>query len=205
MEKSGKKRRGGWPARTYEPGERVAMSFRVTPIFKAKIDEAARKSGRSLMKEIEFRLEQSLNEERHLTDALELAFGRQVAGLMLAIGCLLREGQPTHLGSDWLSDPKVFRAADESIRVWLGWIDPATPPAAGAIKQILDDPEASETPQESAAIVAAGVTEVEEWARDIDLGPLASTIRSWLGATVIERLRTGLLSRDLPQNKHSAK
>ena len=28
MEKSGKKRRGGWPARTYEPGERVAMSFR---------------------------------------------------------------------------------------------------------------------------------------------------------------------------------
>src|SRR6267378_3796536 len=88
------KRRGGWPERTPEPGERVPMSFRVTPGFKEKLDRAARESGRSLAQEIELRLERSLDEERHLADALEIGFGRQVAGLMLAIGYVIKEAQP---------------------------------------------------------------------------------------------------------------
>lgn len=41
------------------PGERVAMSFRVTPEMKAKLDTAAATSGRSLSQEIELRLEQA--------------------------------------------------------------------------------------------------------------------------------------------------
>ena len=78
------------------------MSFRVTPQFKEKLDRVAKKSGRSLAQEIELRLERSLDEERHLAEALELAFDRQVAGLMLAIGCVLRE--------EWLSHPTSERA-----------------------------------------------------------------------------------------------
>jgi hypothetical protein len=41
------------------------MSFRVTPTFKEKINQAAQESGRSLAQEIEFRLERSL-EDRHM-------------------------------------------------------------------------------------------------------------------------------------------
>jgi len=51
------KRRGGWPVRTPKPGERVAMSFRVTPEFKARIEAAAQRKGRSLMHEVEHLLE----------------------------------------------------------------------------------------------------------------------------------------------------
>jgi hypothetical protein len=171
------------------------MSFRVTPQFKEKLDRVAKKSGRSLAQEIELRLERSLDEERHLAEALELAFDRQVAGLMLAIGCVLREGwlgQPTRERSDWLSDPKAFRAVAESINVWLEWIDPSTPIKAGAIKAILDDANTAQTPAENAAIVATALSDVEEYEGYVDIGPLTSTIRSWLGAAVIGRLRDGL-------------
>ena len=43
--------------RDLEPGERVPMSFRVTPELKRRIDEAADESGRSIAQEIELRLE----------------------------------------------------------------------------------------------------------------------------------------------------
>src|SRR6266851_2943229 len=43
-----------------EPGERIPMSFRVTPEFKRRIDRAAARSGRSIAQEIELRLDQSL-------------------------------------------------------------------------------------------------------------------------------------------------
>jgi hypothetical protein len=190
------RQRGGWPARTPKPGERVAMSFRVTPECKAKIDEAARRSGRSLMQEIELRLDRSLEEERQLADVLELGFGRQIAGLMLAIGCVMKEiGQPrpTRRYPDWLSNPKAFRVVAESINQWLEAIDPAAQPRVEArLRRILDEGprEAADEPLNFAAVVAAGLVEPEE--SGIDLGPLASTIRGWLGGAVIARLRDGL-------------
>jgi predicted transcriptional regulator len=171
------------------------MSFRVTPQFKEKLDRVAKKSGRSLAQEIELRLERSLDEERHLAEALELAFDRQVAGLMLAIGCVLREewlSHPTSERSDWLSDPKAFRAVAESINLWLELIDPTTPTKAGTIRAILDDSNTEGTPAETAAIVATALSDVEEWKGWFDIGPLTSTIRGWLGAAVIGRLRDGL-------------
>jgi predicted transcriptional regulator len=191
MEK--KRRRGGWPARTPEPGERVAMSFRVTPEVKAKIDEAARTSGRSLMQEVENRLEQTLNEERHVIDALELGFGRQVAGLMLAIGCVMKnldEVRPTRKYADWLSNPKVFRVVAESISLWLETIAPDPRPTTGErLRKALHEAIEPDSPGQGVAIVAAGLTEDEEWMGWIDLGPLAPIIRGWLGAAAIERLK----------------
>ena len=86
----------------------MPMSFRVTPEFKAKLDQAANESGRSLAQEIELRLERSFDEERHLTDILELGFGQQAAALMLAIGHVVREMAPLPRpgGPGWLSDPE---------------------------------------------------------------------------------------------------
>jgi hypothetical protein len=57
------------------------MSFRVTPEFKAKLDRAARESGRSLSQELELRLERSIDQQR-----LEQATLRNgiLVGLLLA-------------------------------------------------------------------------------------------------------------------------
>jgi hypothetical protein len=185
----GNKRRGGWPARVPEPGERVAMSFRVTPESKEKLDHAAKSSGRSLAQEIEFRLERSFDEERHLADALELVFDRQVAGLMLAIGCVMKEAQRRQ--RDWLSDPDAFFAVAGSIKIWLEAIDPrANPKTWAKLREALIKADSGKIPELSAVMVAAALA-VKETPL-IDLGPWASTIRKWLGSTVIARLRNGL-------------
>jgi predicted transcriptional regulator len=186
------KRRGGSPARVPKPGERVPMSFRVTPEFKAKLDRAAKESGRSLAQEIELRLERSLEEERHLADALELGFGRHVAGLMLAIGHVMKEAAPEARSGElgWLADPELFQRVVESINLLLQAIDPAADPAVWAsfrrfFSDELDDPLLS------ASVVVAAIADQGQ-AEELDMGPLIPTVRSWLGAAVIKRLREGL-------------
>ena len=79
-----------------DPGvaKRASFNTRLRPALKLALETAAKQEGRSLSEEIEFRLERSLDDERHLADALELGFGRQVAGLMLAIGYVIKETVP---------------------------------------------------------------------------------------------------------------
>ena len=190
------KKRGGWPARVPKPGERVPMSFRVTPEFKAKLDRTAKESGRSLAQEIELRLERSLDEERHLADALEIGFGRHVAGLMLAIGHVLKEAAPAARSGElgWLSDPEMFRKVVESINLLLQAIDPAGDAADWAgLRRFFSD-GLLDDPLLSAAIVLAAIADQEQ-AEELDMGPLIPTVRSWLGAAVIKRLRDGLALR----------
>jgi len=132
-----------------------------------------------LMQEIELRLERSLDEEHHLADLLEFGFGRQIAGLMLAIGCVMKEvgsTRPTQRQRDELSNPRVFRALVEAINKWLETIDPATQLREEAeLRRILDEgPPDADTSLLIAAVVAAGLIEPEE--SGIDLGPLA---RRW--------------------------
>jgi hypothetical protein len=184
-----KNRRGGWPARTPEPGERVAMSFRVTPEFKAKLDRTAQTSGRSLAQEVEFRLERSFDEERHLAEALELAFDRQVAGLMLAIGCVMKEAERRR--GDWLSDPEAFRVVADSIKIWLEAIDPVARPKTWAkLRKALVEADTEKIPELSALSVAAGLSDEPI----IDLGLWISTVRKWLGVSAIARLKDRLIA-----------
>ena len=53
------KKRVGRPRKEPEDGERVQLSFRVTPKLKRLLVGAADESGRSQSKEAEFRLERS--------------------------------------------------------------------------------------------------------------------------------------------------
>src|SRR5580704_9417230 len=57
-----------------DPGvaKRASFNTRLRPALKLALETAAKQEGRSLSEEIEFRLEQSLDDERHLADALEL-------------------------------------------------------------------------------------------------------------------------------------
>jgi hypothetical protein len=190
-----KKRRGGWPARTPEPGERVPMSFRVTPGFKAKLDLAAKLSGRSLAQEIELRLERSFDEERHLTDALELGFGRSVAGLMLAIGYLVKEATPARRSPgeiDWLSDIEAFRSLIESINLLLQAIDPnAHPETWATLRKVIQTGDWANYTELNAAIVAGEIADPGSVLGE-EMGPLVPTIRAWLGEAVIARLKERL-------------
>jgi hypothetical protein len=196
------------------------MSFRVTPVFKAKLDRAAETSGRSLAQEIELRLERSLDEERHLTDALELAFGRQVAGLMLAIGHVAREGAGEGWRPPWLSDSGIFRDITESIDLLLQAIGPDAHPAAWALlRQAITPVLAAVLPEDEiprygvsvpeslhsvpipsgaplhAAVLAMVIADPQIAAR-INFGPLIPTIRKWLGDDVVARLKDRL---ELPE------
>ena len=201
-----RKRRGGWPERTPEPGERVPMSFRVTPGFKAKLDGAAKESGRSLAQEIELRLERSLDEERHLIDALELGFGQEVAGLMLAIGYLASAGGAGILGQPLLSDSDVFRNLAESIDLLLQAIGPDARPEAWALLRktawaVIPVMAGMPTTERNAAIPsgaplhAAAVAMViadPQIAARINFGPFIPIIRKWFGDDVVARLKDRL-------------
>jgi hypothetical protein len=175
------------------------MSFRVTPEFKATLDQAAKESGRSLAQEIELRLERSLDEERHLTDALELWFGRQVAGLMLAIGCLIKEVPPVRRPGDigWLSNPEVFRTIVESINLLLQVVDPNPHPAAWAtLRRSLNQDD-----QGHAALCASSLAQsiaVPDLEGSTEFFPLGSIIHRWLGEAAAARLkdRLALLDED---------
>jgi predicted transcriptional regulator len=188
-------RRRGRPARTPEPGERVPMSFRVTPAFKAKLDRAADESGRSLMQEIELRLEQSLDHERHLLGALELGFGRQAAGLMLAIGYVIKAAERPGIGS--LSDPEVFREIVESINLLLQAIDPddVHPAAWAIIRKAIRHGDGSDG-ELQVSIVLDGISDPVKARTAEEFAPLTSLIRTWLGKAVVARVKDRLAQEE---------
>jgi hypothetical protein len=170
--------------------ERVPMSFRVTPGFKAKLDLAAKLSGRSLAQEIELRLERSFDEERHLTDALELGFGRSVAGLMLAIGYLVKEATLGEI--DWLSDIEAFRSLIESIDLLLQAIDPnAHPETWATLRKVIQTGDWGNYTELNAAIVAGEIADPGSVLGE-EMGPLVPTMRAWLGEAAIARLKERL-------------
>jgi predicted transcriptional regulator len=186
------KKRGGWPKRTPEPGERVSMSFRVTPEFKAKLDRAAKKSGRSLAQEIELRLEQTFHEERHLVDALEMVFGRQEGGLMLAIGNLMKE---VRLPYPPFENPEAFDSTIEAVNLLLETIAPNGKPAVWARLQEAFEGEDDANYAELCAAMVLGAIADPAQEEVAELGPLIPVIRDWLGEDLIARLRQRL---DLP-------
>jgi hypothetical protein len=172
------------------------MSFRVTPAFKAKLDRAAEESGRSLMQEIELRLELSLDHERHLVGALELGFGRQTAGLMLAIGYVIQAGRRPEYAQP-LSDPEAFCEIVAAITLLLQAIDPdhVNPAAWATLKgAIHDGDELNSDAEIEASVVVEGIVEPT---RDTEEAlPLIPLIRNWLGEAVVARLRDRLTQQE---------
>jgi len=60
--------------------------MRTTAEIRRLLEDAAKTSDRSLVQEVEFRLENSFREERLVTDALALAYGPELAGILLLLG-----------------------------------------------------------------------------------------------------------------------
>lgn len=72
----------GRPTKTPKPGERVSLGLRVTADLKRKLDEAAKKSGRSQSQEAELRLERSFEREALLPEVLTLACGERLGNTL---------------------------------------------------------------------------------------------------------------------------
>ena len=119
------------------------MSFRVRPELKDEMDRVAAQSGRSVSQEIEIRLENSFRDQRLMLDALALAYGRELGGLLATLGRVMRD-TGSHSGvrstgkvegaDDWFNNPIAYAeaavAADSVLRELTPTIDPA---AAGVV------------------------------------------------------------------------
>jgi hypothetical protein len=175
-----------------EPGiaKRASFNTRLRPALKLALETAAKQEGRSLSEEIEFRLERSLDDERHLADALELGFGRQVAGLMLAIGYVIKNTAPARRPGEigWLSNPEAFRTVVEAINLLLQVIGPdAHPEGWAALRRAVHSGE-GDTAEIMASIVVSDIAELST----AEMGPLIPIIHNWLGEAAVARLRDRL-------------
>jgi hypothetical protein len=72
-------------------GKRIPLGLRVTPDLKRKLDFAAEETGRSQSQEAELRLERSFEREEMLPDVLTLAYGEEVAGILMTLGLVLAQ------------------------------------------------------------------------------------------------------------------
>jgi TraY domain len=103
------------------------VGFRSPSILKAKLEQAAKASGRSLSTEAQFRLEQSFRGETGLYEALQLAFGKQGSEFLLLLGRALRNA-PFFISltpeDDWLSNPSAYAAAACQIELILEVLRP---------------------------------------------------------------------------------
>jgi hypothetical protein len=134
------KRHGGRPLRTPEPGEgRVGLSLRVTPETKAKLDQLALHTGRSLSQEVELLIEQALL-DRWISDPRAIAVFHQLG----------RTAEFVSGGRDWLTD---YGAFNEVIDAWMHDLQrmaPEQPPEVAEriadIRSILERAERGEIP-----------------------------------------------------------
>ncbi len=114
MAKATQKPRSKKPA-----GERVMLGLRVTPELKRQLDEAARGSGRSQSQEAEFRLERSFQTAGLLEEALSLAYGPLLAGILVHVGDEMQaHGWVWSINNErnperrhWLDHPDGYRVA----------------------------------------------------------------------------------------------
>jgi hypothetical protein len=112
--------RTGRPTKDPTPGTRASLGLKVTGDIKAKLDAAARANGRTQSQEAEARLEQTFREELLLPQILDAAYGRETAGLVLALAeCIRGAAQRAAMLCDgshqkWHDDPSI-----ETVGLWL--------------------------------------------------------------------------------------
>jgi hypothetical protein len=119
----------GRPAKPARPGKRAPLGLKVTAAVKELLDKTARANGRTQSQEAEARLEASFHSEALLPDVLQLAFGRRLAGLLIAGGELMqmvgRHSAAIEPGADeWADDPYSY---DQAAKAMLEWLQSARP------------------------------------------------------------------------------
>jgi hypothetical protein len=126
-------KRIGRPPKPGRPGERISLGLKVTAQTKERLDREAKKNGRTQSQEAELRLERSFERNDLLADVLSLAYGRPLAGLLVALGeAMDRAGRLAALlapcpREDWFDHPFAYDQALSAAHILL---EAARPPGA---------------------------------------------------------------------------
>ena len=117
------------------PGTKVSLGLRVTADTKARIDDAAYRSGRSQSEEATWRIERSFDHEDLLLDTLRLAFGEFGLVVLLLAYRMQTDGrfaawQATNdvtcwQGDAWMTNPTGYDAAARRAHLILDMFRPA--------------------------------------------------------------------------------
>jgi hypothetical protein len=94
----GDKKRIGRPPKAAPPGKRVALGLKVTSEIKQRLDEEARKNGRTQSQQAELMIERAFQQEK--------AFG---SGSVAPLAFLMTSSFAVAAGkSDWTTDPIAY-------------------------------------------------------------------------------------------------
>jgi hypothetical protein len=132
-------KRGPAPKGEFEGKSRV-FSTRIREDTRSALEDAARKSGRSLSQEIESRLQRTFTEDR----TIDAAFGsRRNYALMVMLANVINwtENQTSSAKADWVDDPYSFDLVVRGINALLEHFKPPgpIPQTIGAATEILYD------------------------------------------------------------------
>jgi TraY domain len=115
----------GAPPKREPTGERFQIGVRLTSEHKRRLDVAAEESGRSQSQEVEIRLAHTFDRQDLLPEVLILAYGREIAGILMIIGHAMRDiFQSESLASTLSADTAVFKRAVEAASVLLAAAGP---------------------------------------------------------------------------------
>lgn len=181
-------------------GERVPLGLRVTPEFKKRLDEAAAASGRSQSQEAEKRLESTFQAEHVVYDALDLAFGRRVTGILLAaVNAAQLTGtravslsQGNYYGTEeWVLDPYAYDQAVKSVNFILEAFRPKG--------EVASPPDTLRLPQNAYDHIGEGFArELIGALQNADSKPVRQEITSPIRARLTDLLADIRLPPDVP-------
>jgi len=201
------KRGRGRPAAPEGKRRDENLTLRVRAEVKEALERQATKSGRSLSAEAGVWMEQALLSEGVIDQALDLAFGRQVAGLVLLLARVVRDAgahaafmatSTMDGAANWLSNPYAVAQVSTAVAAVFEAIQPegdAAPPqvpglAPGnpALKEILET-LGRRCADGVLGAIAGRVSTRPGSANDGELGRWAAPVRERLGPGIVERIK----------------
>jgi hypothetical protein len=116
MAQERKEKRLGRPPKTAMPGKRVSLGLKVTSVTKQRLDEEARKHGRTQSQQAELMIERAFAVEEQFGGPEMLAIVNLIAGAFLRGGQLGAQAcqHPEWTPAEWMNDLFCYRAAVHS-------------------------------------------------------------------------------------------
>jgi hypothetical protein len=127
------------------------LTIRIQDAVRAELQREADEHQCSLSEEVENRLGRSLLNQQIMVEALELAYGREAAAILIILGSVMTDaGRTAGLISrgllaemEWLSDPYAYSQATQAVNTILAAIKPPGNPDILRNSK-MDDPLAEE-------------------------------------------------------------
>jgi hypothetical protein len=147
-----------------------------------RLDKAAEQSGRSQSQEAEFRLDRAFDRTDLLSDVMSIAFGRELAGLLIAVGTAMAWARPTvrrNPPEKWVNNPVEFDQAVRAANLIFEALRPPGDPSPRREHSNWHGPIASEM----LLTITRGDSKAHFFGMESEL------IRSLLGPEIVKRIK----------------